>query len=216
VITEPDVTLTDYGLAILSVLFAYLLGRRGKPRPPLAIWFVVFFLSLGAASLFGGTVHGFFGDSATLGHRVLWPATLIAIGVATLATWIIGARMQFSPAVARALSMAAVVQFLVYCTVVLFVADSFWVAIVNYLPASIFLLVAFVLTYIRVRAGAMLFGVLGILLTFAGAAAQQAGIAIHPDFFDHNALYHVIQAVALSMIFRSAGWLIAAAEPSRA
>jgi hypothetical protein len=33
------------------------------------------------------------------------------------------------------------------------------------------------------------------------AAAQQAKIGIHPVYFDHNSLYHVLQAIALFMVF---------------
>ncbi len=36
------------------------------------------------------------------------------------------------------------------------------------------------------------------------AAAQQAKIGINPRFFDHNALYHLLQAVALFMVFLAA------------
>ena len=184
-ITEPDVTFTDYGLAAECVLFTYLLGRRGNRQQLLRTWFL---------------------DDETAGHRVLWPATLLAIGVTTLAAWIVGARIQFSRGVARAISIAAVLQFVGYCVVVLFIVQTFRVAILNYLPANIFLLVVFFLTYIRVRKGAVLIGLVGIVLTFVGAGVQQAGIVVHPVYFNHNALYHIIQAAALFMIFWSARW----------
>jgi hypothetical protein len=37
-----------------------------------------------------------------------------------------------------------------------------------------------------------------------GAAGQQAGVALHPVHFDHNAVYHVVQAVALYLLYRTA------------
>ena len=205
-ITEPDVTFTDYGLAAECVLFTYLLARKGDRQQQFRTWFAVFFGSLGVASLFGGTVHGFFPDLETPGHRALWPATLLAIGVATLAAWIVGARIQFSRGVARSIAVAAMLQLVGYCVVVLFIVQTFRVAILNYLPASIFLLVVFFLSYIRVRKREVLIGLVGIFLTFVGAAMQQAGIVVHPVYFNHNALYHVVQAVALFMIFWSARW----------
>ena len=211
-ITEPDVTFTDYGLAAECVLFTYLLGRRGNRQQLLRTWFAVFFGSLGVASLFGGTVHGFFLDAETAGHQTLWPATLLAIGVTTLAAWIVGAQIQFSRGVARAISIAAVLQLVGYSVVVMFIVQTFRVAILNYLPASIFLLVVFFLTYVRVRKGPVLIGLVGIVLTFVAAGVQQAGIVVHPIYFNHNALYHVIQAVALFMIFWSARWFTVATE----
>jgi Family of unknown function (DUF6962) len=41
----------------------------------------------------------------------------------------------------------------------------------------------------------------GVVLSFVAAACQQLGIAVHPIYFDHNAVYHAIQALALALIF---------------
>jgi hypothetical protein len=103
-------------------------------------------------------------------------------------------------------------QLVGYSVVVMFIVQTFRVAILNYLPASIFLLVVFFLTYVRVRKGPVLIGLVGIVLTFVAAGVQQAGVVVHPIYFDHNALYHVIQAVALFMIFWSARWFTVATE----
>ncbi len=40
------------------------------------------------------------------------------------------------------------------------------------------------------------------------AGVQQLGIALHPVYFDHNALYHLIQAVAVLMLFLSARGIV--------
>ena len=63
------------------------------------------------------------------------------------------------------------------------------------------LLVAAVVTYRRLGEGAALVGATGIVLTFVASSMQAAGLAIHPVYFDHNALYHVIQGVGLYLIF---------------
>lgn len=49
--TEPDVTLTDIGLAIECGIFALLIARRWPPATPLSLWFAVFFASIGVAAL---------------------------------------------------------------------------------------------------------------------------------------------------------------------
>jgi hypothetical protein len=41
----------------------------------------------------------------------------------------------------------------------------------------------------------------GLLLSVAAAVLQQAQVVIHPDYFDHNALYHVVQAIALLVLY---------------
>ncbi len=201
--TEPDVALTDYGLAVECALFAWLIFTR-NPRSPLRTWLVVFFLSLSAAALAGGTVHGFFLDPLSKGQQLLWPMTLLAIGVTALAAWMIGARIRFTGAIRRGIAIVAWVGFLAYCVVVLRGSRDFVVAIVNYLPASLFLLLVLWGLYRRTGARSALHGVTGLLLTFLASGIQQAGIVLHPRYFNHNALYHVIQAVALFLLYRMA------------
>ncbi|MBI3597489.1 MAG: hypothetical protein HY203_10080 [Nitrospirae bacterium] len=204
IITEPDVALTDYGLAVELAFFAYLLHNRGNRQQPLRTWFVLFFGSLGLAALTGGSVHGFFSESDGEGHVILWRATLLAMGMATLAAWAIGARIQFSETVARWVLIAALAQFIGYCVNVLFVTQVFRIAIADYLPAAVFLLFVFFLAYKRTRDRQPLVGSMGLTLTFVASWVQQHGIALHPVYFDHNAFYHLIQAAALFMIFWAA------------
>jgi hypothetical protein len=213
-ITEPGVTLTDYGLAIESVFFACLIYRGGHRRNPLRIWFAMFFGSLGLAAWLGGSVHGFFRDEGTTEYAVLWPATLLAIGVTTLAAWVIGARIQFSERMAKWITVVAAVEFLGYCIVALFDTQAFWIAIADYLPAAVFLLTVFLLAYKRTRERSPAIGSAGLTLTFIASWVQQRRIALHPSYFDHNAFYHLIQAAALFLIFLSARWFVNEGETS--
>jgi hypothetical protein len=209
-VTEPDVTFTDYGLALECAVFTYLLWRRGDPDQPLRAWFILFFGAVGAAALAGGTVHGFFLDERTTGHAILWPATLIAIGGSALAGWGIGARLLFPAGVARVISIVAVAEFAAYSVVVLLVNQTFRIAVMNYLPATVFLATALGRVYARVGTRPALIGLAGLALTFVASGVQQSGIALHPIYFNHNALYHLIEAVALLMIFVAARWFAAA------
>lgn len=211
--TEPDVALTDYGLALECAVFVFLLYRRSTSRRPLRTWFALFFGSIGVAALAGGTVHGFFLDVRTSGHAVLWPSALLAMGGAALSAWAIGARIQFSPERARLITMVAVMEFAGYCAFVLFVMPSFSIAIGHYLPAVVFLVIVFALAYRRTRVRPVLFAVLGLLLTLLASGLQQGRVVVHPTYFDHNALYHLIEAVALYLIFSGAGWFVAVPNP---
>jgi hypothetical protein len=210
-VTEPDVTFTDYGLALECAVFTYLLYRRGHPDQPLRAWFAVFFGAVGAAALAGGTVHGFFLDERTTGYTILWRATLIAIGASALAGWAIGARLLFPAGVARVVSIVAATEFAAYSLAVLFINQTFRLAVMNYMPAALFLAIALGVVHARLRARPALIGLAGLGLTFAAAGVQQGGLALHPIYFNHNALYHVIQAVALFMIFAAARWFAARA-----
>ena len=208
-ITEPDVTLTDYGLAIECALLAYLLYRLDHSKEPLRTWFLLFFGSLGLAAATGGTVHGFFLDENSWGYAILWPATLIAIGITAWTSWAIGAEMRFSSKMARRVSLCAGFTFFGYSIIVLFISQAFVIAMVYYLPAVLFLSVVFVLEYRRSKARSVGIGLAGLVLTLASAGVQRGGIGLHPLYFNHNALYHLIQAVALFMIFRGARWFVA-------
>ncbi len=199
-IDEPDVTLTDYGLALECALFTILLARYRRDGS-LAPWFMLFFASIGVAALAGGTVHGFIPDKTSPAAAVLWILSLLALGVTALGAWVIGARMQWSAAGARWVQVAAVIVFGMYGLAVLVLTQAFWIAIVNYVPATAFLLVVWTLAYRRSREGLMLLGVIGLTLTFVAAGVQMGRIALHPVYFNHNALYHLVQAVALLMIF---------------
>lgn len=209
-ITEPDVTLTDYGLALECALFTYLLHQHGDPRNSLRARFILFFGSVGLAALAGGTVHGFFLDTGTVGPAILWPAALIATGLTALSAWAIGAGILFPVLISRWISIAAAVEFVAYSTVVLLVTQEFWVAVVNYLPALLFLLVSFCAAWGRTGEPKLFVGLLGLTLTLVASWMQQSRIALHPTYFNHNALYHLIQAGALFMIFWSARWLVRA------
>lgn len=207
-IAEPDVTLTDYGLALECALFAVLLYRLRNSRGPARTWFIVFFASLGAAAVAGGTVHGFFYDETTQAYNMLWNATLIAIGVVALSAWMIGSRFEFAHGAGHLARWTGAVLFIGYCIIVLTVRNTFAVAIIHYLPAVFFLLYAFASSYFRSRQPYLLAGLTGLSLMLVAAGVQQLGIALHPVYFDHNALYHLIQAVAVLMLFLSARGII--------
>ncbi len=42
---------------------------------------------------------------------------------------------------------------------------------------------------------------LGLALSVGAALLQQLEVALHPVYFDHNAVYHVVQACALVLLY---------------
>jgi hypothetical protein len=206
--TEADAVLTDYLLAGESALFAWLLWRQPSIAPGVRDPFVLFFAATAAASLIGGTVHGFFVADPSQVGGVLWRAALVSLGVAALSAWIAGARVLFSAPAAHTIQVVATGVFVVYAIVIIAVNDSFWVAVANYLPVTVFLMVAFMAAYRSTREPTLVIGVAGLALTLVAAFLQQRHVGLHPRYFNHNALYHAIQAVALLMFFRAAQALI--------
>ena len=93
--TEPDVTLTDYALMILCVAFVRKIAGQSFKMPILQKLWCVFFGSVALASLMGGTVHGFFLDESSLGFQILWPITLLAVGVTAGTAWVLSGLFAF-------------------------------------------------------------------------------------------------------------------------
>ena len=200
--SEPDVTLTDFALALECALFSVLVLRSSQP--PLRRWWFVFFAAIGVGALCGALVHGWYSDESTVVWSILWRATLLAIGVTATATWTIGAYLQMGERLGAAVRRAARWIFVIYAIILLTVSTSFFVAVLMYLPATLFMLVAVVDAYRRSPTRAEAYLIAGLVLTLIGAAVQQLRIAIHPVYFNHNAFYHVIQAIALFLIFLAA------------
>jgi hypothetical protein len=213
--TEPAVTLTDYALAIECAVFVIALARLDARDKQLCIWFVVFFASVGAASVLGGTVHGFFLAASSPGRRILWPATILAILVTSLAAWNIGAGLELDQRQAALVRRLALAQLVLLALVVLFVTSKFYIGIIAYLPSTLFLLFALLATYRHRPDRGIRWGVTGLALTLVAAVVQQARVGIHPVYFNHNALYHVIQGAALGMIFVAARSISRAWPPFR-
>ena len=208
-ITELDVTLTDYVLATECALFAYLLCRADRPTSTLKTSLVVFFIMGSIASFTGGTWHGYFHDGGGVGGRVLWTCTLLAIGVSALSAWSVGACLSLTPRLQLVVTSAAAIATLAYAFVVIRVTDSFFAAMVVYLPALVFLTGAFVALYARLRTRELLYGVAGLLLMFVAAAIQRSEVGIDLLDLDHNAFYHLVQVVALALFFKAAWWCVA-------
>ena len=202
-----DVVLTDYGLAMLCFVAAYLiLGNRSGNRT-LVLWFSILFSSVGLAAFLGGTVHGFVHEN-TLVHKILWRGTIISIGVSALSAWAIGANIIFSPVIRKVVLGLAWINFTMYFAYVALFNQSFGVAVVNYLPAALFLLIVFANAYKRSLHRLALYAFIGLISTFIAAGIQQLEISLHTKYFNHNALYHVVQAGGLYLIFLGSKYLV--------
>jgi len=202
--SEIVVGLTDYLLTLECAFFAGMLLVIGGGAPEIRRFFVIFFSSLALTSLAGGTYHLLFSASSSIPADVLWKMTVVALGAVAFAAWSIGACVLLAQPVKGFVVKAALVEFLGYSAYVVAIDDHFWVAIANYLPSVVFLGVAFAISYRRLSAPPILIGLLGLGVTVAAAAIQRFGLSLHPTYFNHNATYHLVQAIGLFMIFRAA------------
>jgi hypothetical protein len=91
-----------------------------------------------------------------------------------------------------------------FAVVVLLVHESFSNIVYFYTPALILLLIAAGQQAIRSRDTGWTLIVIGLIMSAGAAMLQQAKVAVHPVYFDHNAVYHVVQGIAL--VFLYLGW----------
>lgn len=212
--TEPDVVLTDYALAGECAVLATLLVRHAAPSA-LRGWFLVYFAALGVAAAAGGTVHGFYLDPGSAGARVLWPVTLLVVGLAAWASWAIGARLVAPERSARLVTALAGALWGGYAAMILTGARAFAIAVIHYVPAALFLLLAFAWRGRDPGGRAGRLGAWGVGVSLLAAGIQQAGIGLHPTWLSPNALAHVVQGVALLLLFAAARALAGSAAPRR-
>ncbi|MCL0105437.1 hypothetical protein M1N90_01610 [Dehalococcoidia bacterium] len=173
----------------------------------MVLWFSILFSSVGLAAFIGGTVHGFVHEN-TLAHKILWRGSIICIGISALSAWIIGANIIFPPVTRKIILVLVSINFTIYFSYVVLFNQSFGVAVVNYLPSAIFLLIVFANVYRRSLDRLALFALIGFIFTFVAAGIQQLEISLHTKYFNHNALYHVIQAGGLYLIFLGSKYLV--------
>lgn len=201
---EVVVGLTDYVLTLECALFGGMLMRIEGGWREIRRFFAIFFLAGALTSLTGGTYHLWFPISTSVPANVLWKATVVALGAVAFAAWAIGASLLFAQPLRGRVITAALIEFLAYSIYVAAIDDHFRVAIANYIPSVIFLGVAFALDYRRRREAPVLTGLIGLIVTGIAAAIQKFGISLHPYYFNHNATYHLTQAIGLFLIFLAA------------
>jgi hypothetical protein len=206
-IHEPDVAITDLGLAILGGYFGWRLGaslRNGVevPGTPLRKAGRVIMVGLAAAALFGAIFHAFFpAKTASAPGRLAWvPVVLSIVTVAATLLWL--ALSLLAPRLASGITRSLL---LVYCVtfaaVALLVDDSFTGIVRFYGPVLILILIAATVQAARTRSVGWALIAGGFAISIVAALLQQAGVSIHPRYFNHNAVYHVVQGIALVLLY---------------
>jgi hypothetical protein len=198
-IHEPDVVFTDLALAALGAWFGWRLwtGRRRTLSKAGAILMA----GLGSAAFWGAVFHAFFpSETATTAGFIAWIPVSLSIVVAAAAMLDMALRILL-PGMAHGLRRVLLAAYATgFTTVVLLVDESFSSIVRFYVPALLLFLAGAGLQAARSAAGWTLI-VAGLLVSVGAALMQQAQVSLHPEYFDHNAVYHVLQSVALMILF---------------
>jgi hypothetical protein len=185
-IAEPMTLATDLMLTVAALIFAARLWRVHR------MWALAF-LFTAAGSFFGGMHHGFAPQMTLMAALLLWKATLFSIGIASF---------FLLAGSSRRLAIVAVVKLIVYISWMI-THDDFVYVILDY---GLTLLIVGVV--VRTR-----WVIASILVSVIGALVQQSGFSLHRHF-NHNDLYHVIQLLALWLLYRGGLQMSGVMSPS--
>lgn len=198
-INEPDVVYTDLGLAVLGAYLAWRLWRAGTElaRPG-----VVIMGALASAAFFGALFHAFFpSDTETRAGFFAWIPVALSILLVACTLLSLGLSVLL-PAMAQRVRRLLVATYCIsFASVVLFVDESYGTIVRFYAPTLVLFLIAAAREALKQRASAWWLLAAAFAVSIVAALLQQMRVALYPVYFDHNALYHVLQGVALVLLY---------------
>ena len=189
-ITEPATLITDYLLAAFTAALAWRLLKQFRTTGVRSkYWWAAAFAASALASFTGGTVHGF---SAVLSRSITLALWIVAMESLVVAAYcVIRAAL---PAMGTAVSLTIAAGYGAY-GVWLASNPRFVFAIAAYACALAILAVVSLQTWTSNAPASRLFAG-GIAISVVAAAIQQGRVSPH-EYFNHNDLYHVVQAAGL-------------------
>lgn len=198
-VTEPATLATDYLLAAFTAMLAWKLTAGAHPQR----WWATGLFASSVAGLAGGTVHGFVKILPAALTAGLWLLTLEMLVLAALAvTLATVASTALEPAARRVAVAAACVASAAWAAWIPSRPD-FGMAIAAYGASLLLLSVVEARRWRTSRLAASGWLLAGVGMSAVAAAVQQAGWAPHRHF-NHNDLFHVIQAGAVWPLYQGA------------
>ena len=200
-ITEPMTMATDYVMGALALVWAASVFRQGQLDGQLAmrLWGLALLMTA-IAALVGGSYHGF---TAMLSPEVaarMWTLTLAATGFGSAA--LVGAAVVAGTGgVLREALVWLVVAKLLFYLFWIWSRTEFFIVIVDYTSALAGVAVLAWLARPSGLTGAAGWIAGGVAVSVVAALIQALRIAPHPRF-NHNDLFHVVQTVALYLLYR--------------
>ena len=199
-IHEPDVALTDVGLQCWAVTLGGDCGRGG--RGMLERHGAIIMAGLASAAFWGAIFHGFFpAHTATPPGFVIW--MLVALSIVVVAATLIDLGLRILvPGLTPSLRSAIVgIYAFSFATVVVLVDESFTSIVRFYGPALVLVLIAAAGQAVRGGSAGWRLIAIGFAVSIGAALLQQAHVGLDPVYFNHNAVYHVLQGIALVLLY---------------
>jgi hypothetical protein len=198
---EPATVVTDFLLAGLAAWFAAQLRRSVPAEHIAARWWSCVLGLTAAASLTGGLTHGIGPELPAAAASGIWRSTLLLLNLTGAAVGLALLHALVPPVRQRAWRWVVVGKFLAFAAAAI-LQPKFVVALADYGLALLAWLVA---ALVNLRPWMLA----AIALSVVAALVQQMQWGFGAQF-NHNDVYHLIQAVGLWCFYRAA-----LAEPIR-
>ena len=201
-IHDPDVVFTDLGLTLLGAGLGWRLWTAPGGRTITRAGAVVMG-ALASAAFWGAIFHAFFpAKTATPAGFVAWVPVVLSILAVAAVLLDLGLRVSTPRLALRYRRTIVLAYAAVFAAVALLVDASFSTIVRFYVPILVLFLLVAAWQAARTHGPGWTQIAASFGISVLAAALQQARVSIHPERFDHNAVYHVLQAVALVLLYR--------------
>ncbi|GAB4368501.1 MAG: hypothetical protein Kow00121_07680 [Elainellaceae cyanobacterium] len=201
-ITEPITMLTDYAIAIETLIFAVMLWRSEAQKQVSVRCWAVALAAVGVAAFLGGTCHGFVVHLGRAWLITLWQLMFYLLSLASflmLSATVVSTLPRRSQ---RWFILVAGTKSMLY---LVWAANNrhFGYAIADYLSAMVIVLfLQLWALYRQCTPKSARWIIAGILLSGVAVTVQASPLAI--GSFTSTDVYHLIQMVALYLFYRGA------------
>ena len=197
-VAEPMTMLTDYALAGVTGWMGWRLFQAREGQAVRSSWALAF-AALALAAALGGTYHGFAPALPDGVLRLLWTATVLAVGIASFSMLAGSTAAVTAGGTRTALLALAAAKLAIYSGWMLAHGEFIYViADTGITMAAVAALHGWFAIRGRDRASRWMLGAVGVSALAAGV--QASGFAPHRHF-NHNDLYHVIQIAAMTLFY---------------
>ena len=207
-IAEPMTMITDYIVTIYTFVLAILLFINFSYTNHPAVWYLGITLVItGIGALLGGSAHGFKPSISEKQHNFLWKGTTISLGFAAFFLLLASIKSSSSnSSFITSMNAVAVLQLMIYLYWIRN-HDEFLYVIVNYLFAMILVVILKIYSFITIADQSSIWILGSIIVSIVASGIQAKKIGIHPKYFNHNDLFHVIQLPGFYLLYKAAFFL---------
>jgi hypothetical protein len=188
---------TDYLLAATAFAAAMWLWKTAAGAP--GRWWAVAFLASGVAAVLGGTSHGYAPVLDKQTHGIVWRLTYVTVGVANFCILYGAARAALPRPFLRGALALLLLRLLAVATALVLLAQMRHV-IYDYTITLVGLIGLAALRGGRGRPGAG-WVMAGVAVSLVGAVFQVGRIG-EGRVFNHNDVFHVLQAIGIALYAR--------------